>query len=189
MSWSWTWLTRPEMCIGDLSENIIEYVTKLVKYSRQQYHFKYYTIFAGLLPTRWTTYRSSQLTDEEVLVHKSTTWSSQFSFWMTKQGHEAWLLRNQQIHKDKSTSTMNDILNQKISQLYHLQNEIGYHDRDLFQIPLDERYKLSERQKVAWIEHTTKTMKVSMEDYVQKQKTGQRDIRQFFGQKHDLKEN
>ena len=72
--------------------------------------------------------------------------------------------------------------------MYRLQNEIGYHDRDLFQKPIDERLQLPERQKVAWIEHTTKTMKVSMEDYAQKQKTGQRDIRQFFGKKQDSHE-
>ena len=95
--------------------------------------------------------------------------------------YEAWMLRNNQIHKeDGKTSTIHTYLNQKIQQLYKLQGEIGYHDRDIFHQPIEDRLNLSEKQKMTWIEQTTKTIKVSMEDFRQKQTHGQKDIRKFF---------
>ena len=69
--------------------------------------------------------------------------------------------------------------------LYTLQDAIGYHDRDLFHIPMADRMALTEKQKMTWIEQTTRTMKVSMDEYQQKQTTGQRDIRQFFEKRKD----
>ena len=91
------------------------------------------------------------------------------------------MARNKQIHgKDEVTSNIHTYLNQRIQQLYQLKNEIGYHDRDMFNQPIEDRYALSEKQKMTWIENTTKTMKVSMEEHNIKQTTGQKDIRQFF---------
>ena len=75
---------------------------------------------------------------------------------------------------------MDHILNDKIRHLYTLQNDIGYHDRDLFAQPLEERLRLITHQKMTWLTNTTRTMKVSMEEFEHKQTTGQRDIRQFF---------
>ena len=67
-----------------------------------------------------------------------------------------------------------------IQHLYQLQNEIGYHDRDIFSQPIEDRLQLSEKQKMTWIDQTTQTLKVSMDDYRQKQTHGQKDIRNFF---------
>ena len=75
------------------------------------------------------------------------------------------------------------MLNNKIRQLYELKDSIGYHDQEIFTQPIEERMKLTENQKMRWIEQTTKTMKVSMAEFEEKQKTGQQDIRKFFSQK------
>ena len=80
------------------------------------------------------------------------------------------------------------MLNNKIHQLYDLKHSIGYHDQNMFSQLIDEQLSLSEKQKMRWIEQTTKTMKVSMAKYENKQTTGQRDIRQFFSAK-DTKQN
>ena len=106
---------------------------------------------------------------------------------MTQQGYNAWLVRNTQIHQDEeSPNTINSYLNNKIRQLYQLQQEVGYHDRDMFSTPLEERLKLPEKQKMAWVSNTTKTMKVSMAEYHDKQTQGQKDIRQFFTNQKQL---
>ena len=71
-------------------------------------------------------------------------WAKQFGRWLIQQGHDLWLHRNKQIYdKDNKASTMEIILNQKIRQLYTLQDEIGYHDRELFTIPMEDRLNLS----------------------------------------------
>ena len=78
------------------------------------------------------------------------------------------------------TSTMDHVLDKKIRQLYSLQDEIGYHDHDIFAQPLEDRLSLTQHQKMTWISHTTRTMKVSMGEFQKKQTTGQRDIQKFF---------
>ena len=120
--------------------------------------------------------------------NKHTYWATQLSSWLTQQGYDLWMARNKQIHgKDEVTSNIHTYLNQRIQQLYQLKNEIGYHDRDMFNQPIEDRYALSEKQKMTWIENTTKTMKVSMEEHNIKQTTGQKDICQFF--KHKTSRN
>ena len=111
-------------------------------------------------------------------------WATKLSAWLTTQGHELWHARNKTIYDDEATNTyMDRQLNTKIRQLYELQNSIGYHDCDIFSQPIEERLSLSEKQKMNWIEQTTKTIKISLEDYEDKQTSGQRDIRQFFSTK------
>jgi len=171
---------------ANLQDKIINHLDQLLNDQQQQYHFKYYTIFAGLLPLRWTNHSQHQTTTGDLTIITSNNWSRKLSLWLTMQGHEAWQARNQQIHaKTTSKSPMTTFLNQKIHHLYQLQYEIGYHDRALFHQPIDDRLALTDKQKMTWIENTTNTMKVSMEDYAIKQKSGQRDIRQFFDKKQE----
>ena len=73
---------------------------------------------------------------------------------------------------------MDRVLNQKVRKLYSLQSEIGYHDRDLFLQPMEDRLNLNTHQKINWIMNTTRTLKVSIEEFHHKQTTGQKDIRQ-----------
>ena len=75
---------------------------------------------------------------------------------------------------------MDHVLNDKIRHLYSLQTEIGYHDWDIFAQPLEERFQLPTHQKMTWVTNTICTIKVSMEEFAEKQTTGQRDIRQYF---------
>ena len=112
------------------------------------------------------------------------------SAWLTNQGQELWYARNKTIYdKEDTINHMEKQLNMKIRQLYELQNSIGYHDRDIFSQPIEDRLSLSAKQKMNWIEQTTKTMKISSEDYEDKQTSGQRDIRQFFSHKQSTRKN
>ena len=61
----------------------------------------------------------------------------------------------------------------KIEQLYKLQPDLTKHDRKLFDTPIEERYKLSEKIKIQWIEETTKTIQKSIAEQQQKMSTGQ----------------
>ena len=78
---------------------------------------------------------------------------------------------------------MQKLLNQKIHQLYSLQHEINYHDKALFDTPIEDRLKLPLKQKENWIMQTSKTMQKCMSDHQQKMTEGQQDIRQFFTNK------
>ena len=144
-------------------------------------HFKQFTLFAGLIPTDWKFQAINISTNNTPILNLQRQWAMKMSAWLSQQGHELWLLRNAQIYdNDKTTTQMGRVLNTKIRQLYALQDSIGYHDRRMFSQPIEERLSLHETQKMTWIAQTTKTLKVSTEEYETKQTTGQRDIRQFF---------
>jgi len=81
----------------------------------------------------------------------------------------------------KSTKTV--LLDQKIQHLFSLQNEINVHDRDIFTIPIEERYKMTDRQKEKWIENTEQTVYQCIEEHRTKMQTGQHNIRKYFGSK------
>ena len=93
---------------------------------------------------------------------------------MISQGIELWHIRNNKLYNnDDLANHMAKILNDKIRQLYQLRNSIGYQDQDIFAQALEDQLKLSEKQKMTWIAQTTKTLKVSMAEYEEKQTTGQ----------------
>ena len=143
-----------------LHDTIVSHVTRLTTQQTTNMQHHPYVIFAGLLPLSWTQ-STSPTTGSQQDRSTINNWASQFSAWMIKQGYEAWMLRNKQIHKDDdNTSTIHQYLNNKIRQLYQLQGEIGYHDRDIFSRPIEDRLNLSEKQKMTWIDQTTKTIKV-----------------------------
>jgi len=159
-----------------LQDTIVNQVTTLTSHpSSTQKHY-HYTIFAGLLPKTWTTNTTSiPHNHKDHQLHRQ--WAIKLSTLLTHHGYDAWILRNKQIHKEGDTTTnIHEYLNTKIHQLYNLQNEIGHHDRAIFHQPIEDRLNLSEKQKMEWIDHTTKTIKVSMEDFKKKQTQGQKDI-------------
>ena len=158
-----------------------QHITNLFTHSQQYHHFHHFTIFAGLLPKSWTTQASTPGEHHNIPQHSPDTWSTKFSNWLTLQGHEIWKLRNTQVHDNESeTSTTDHQLNQKIQRLYDSQTEMGYHDRDIFHQPIEERLALSTAQKMTWIEQTTSTIQKSIEEHKTKMKTGQTDIRKFL---------
>ena len=161
-----------------LRTTITTHYQQLFTDTNTYHHIRQFTVFVGLFPTDWKHQHSIDCQGTQNTMNK---WARQLGKWVIHQSHELWLARNTSIHdKDKRHSTMDTILNQKIRHLYSLQEEIGYHDRDMFSHPLEERLKLSYHQKMTWLTQTTKTMKISMEEYAEKKTTGQQDIRKFF---------
>jgi len=67
--------------------------------------------------------------------------------------------------------------------LYQLQDEVSHYDRKLLQQPIKERYQLSKKQKIEWIEQTTKTLYHCMVEHHKNMTSGQKDIRQFLYKK------
>ena len=162
-------------------EKAIPYFHEMINNSTDFDQFKQFTIFAGLLPIAWKIEATNNDDTEAPDVLTQQQWATKFSAWLTQQGHEVWILRNNQVHnKEEQTTTIHRTLNQKIRRLYTLQDSIGYNDRDIFATPLEDRLGLTEKQKMAWISQTTNTLKVCMAEYQDKMTTGQKDIRQFL---------
>jgi len=147
----------------------------------QYHHLYHFIIFAGLLPTSWQ-YLLEQQTPGNLTNTK--LWATRLSCWICQQSYELWTIRNSSIHEHTTTpSTTHQILNQKILHLYSLQHELLATDRDIFAIPLEERFNLTEKQKLLWITHTTKTVSTCLLDHQQKIQSGQKDIQSYFNPK------
>ena len=160
----------------ELITTITTKLHSIINDNYQHQHFKHFTIFAGLIPKEWTntirTYNNQMQTKR---------WTTQISKWFIQQGHELWTQRNTFIHdKEDQQSTIHQVLNEKIDHIYSLQNEVNYHDQDIFQTPIEERYKLHEHSKRVWIEETMKTIHQCMYEHRQKMTNGQKDIRTYF---------
>ena len=102
------------------------------------------------------------------------------SKWLTQQGYNLWQLRNSQVHDNQDEQVSDTLLNQKIEKLYGLQGELSHFDKALFQQPIENEYKLTNKQKQEWIDQTTQTVYKCIEEHQKNMKQGQSDIRKYF---------
>ena len=159
-------------------QQILQYLNNLFKDQHTDSTLHPFMIFAGLLPNIWNNNNNN---DPSRKTHNNQRWETQISKWFVQQGHNLWHLRNDQVHDDNDEPNTTDLfLNQKIDKIYKLQEAISHYDKKLFQHPIEERYKLPTKQKMEWIEQTTKTIYQCIADHHKNMMTGQQDIRQFF---------
>jgi len=161
-----------------LQDEISHHLHQILHDNVQYTHFSHFTLFAGLIPRQWSIQHQNN-TD----LQSSLQWAMKISKWFTTKGYELWTTRNNQLHNEDSPSPLHQQLNHQIDQLYQLQDEVSPTDRDIFNIPQEERYKLPEIQKKMWIEETRHTIQLSIAEQQEKMSTGQTDIRQFLIQK------
>ena len=93
-------------------EKAIPHFHEMIHNSTDFDQFKQFTIFAGLLPIAWK--HKATLTDDTDAPDdiKQQQWATKFSAWLTQQGHEVWILRNNQIYNnDEQTTTIHRTLN------------------------------------------------------------------------------
>ena len=163
-------------------QNIIFNHTKiLLEDPRNNQRFYQYSLLAGLLPLEWRTIPSPTMKATQQIQ-----WATKLSKWYMEQGYELWKQCNTTIHEETNESNIHTILNQKIEHLYSLQTELNHKDHDIFHIPIEERYKLHEKQKRIWIETTTHTVNKCIYEHQEKMSTGQTDIRTFLNTQGNL---
>ena len=151
------------------------YVHELLNDSTTYQHFHHFKIFGGLIPRSWG---NTTLTKKGLSNHSS--WQFKMSRWFTQQGHSLWLRRNEQNSSQEAPTSLQQRQQKQIEKLYTLQDEVPYLDKAIFETPIEERLKLSEKQKQIWIDETTKTVQASMAEHTEKMSTGQTDIRQYY---------
>ena len=86
------------------------------------------------------------------------------------------------MHEDQEEPVSDLLLNQKIEKLYRLQDDLSHYDRNIFQQPIEEKYRLTNKQKTEWIEQTTQTVYKCIAEHHQNMTQGQTDIRKYFQQ-------
>ena len=159
-----------------LYDRIMLHLIELLDPASSSNHFRHFTIFAGLLPSLWQP-DTFNTTSAHRAPHQ---WTMTVSKWLTQQGYNLWQLRNSQVHDNQDEQVSDTLLNQKIEKLYGLQGELSHFDKALFQQPIENEYKLTNKQKQEWIEQTTQTVYKCIEEHQKNMKQGQSDIRKYF---------
>jgi hypothetical protein len=106
---------------------------------------------------------------------------------MTTKAHQFWTERNNKMYKHSTTNTVNREEEEIISQvrnLYATQTDMNLHDAiELFGIPIERRLTFTAATNKAWIIPTRREAMKRCKAWLQKLKSRQPDIRQFFGKK------
>ena len=140
----------------------------------QQFH--QFNAFAGLPPLQWRQEHRNTHTH-----HNTNRWILILNNWLVLQGFDLWMQRNKALHDNtEQPNITHQILNEKIKHLYTLQHDVGSHDREIFQTPIEEKFKLTLQQQKIWIDTTATTIHQCIYEQNQKMSTGQLDIRTFF---------
>ena len=96
---------------------IMTHVKSIIRKSEEYSHFKHFTMFAGLLPRTWKELFAANNNNTNQQRDK---WMKQLSQWLLTNSHDLWLARNNSLHyKEKKTSTMDYILNNKIAYIHY----------------------------------------------------------------------
>jgi predicted Rdx family selenoprotein len=141
-------------------------------------------LLRGILTSDWSERQQAYLIDVNGGVRgtEADTWSSKLSTWLINQAHDLWKARNEELHRptapDNSQIARAALeLQERVRELYEQKDDVNYQDRDLFEIPLESRLQQSVSIMRAWVESTSKTLGICIEDFATATARGNSDIR------------
>jgi hypothetical protein len=141
-------------------------------------------LLRGILTSDWSERQQVYLIDVNGGVRgtEADTWSSKLSTWLINQAHDLWKAKNEELHgptaPDNSQIARAALeLQERVRELYEQKDDVNYQDRDLFEIPLESRLQQSVSIMRAWVESTSKTLGICIEDFATATARGNSDIR------------
>jgi hypothetical protein len=169
-------------CIGILRVTS-QRVTQRYRDSAQT-RIGYNLLLRGVLTSDWSERQQVYIIEVNRGVRgtEADTWSSKLSTWLINQAHNLWKARNEELHRptapDNSQIARAALeLQERVRELYEQKDDVNYQDRDLFEIPLESRLQQSVSIMRAWVESTSKTLGICMEDFATATARGNSDIR------------
>ena len=154
-------------------------------YDRQS-KLRWRLLIRGLLDEQWSykqeRYFAKQTKDREKEGTWGDSWNAKVSAWMIIEARKMWLTRNKEVFEASERGEARNEIEacEQVRKLYELANEVGHHDRTIFDMPLEERLRLPWQTLQKWTNNTLTTVRVCIKDYQEKLKSNQRDIRGFF---------
>ena len=140
-------------------------------------------VMCGLLDDTWGAYqekffaaKQQRRVDETGLV-----WSTQISSWIIREARQLWLDRNREVHEpENGNSKAEQETLEQVRLLYKLREDISYLDRTILDEPIDMRLQRPISVLQQWVRNTAPVLSRCINDYQQKIRSGQRDIRQYL---------
>jgi hypothetical protein len=97
--------------------------------------------------------------------------------------HQLWKNRCEWVHRktEQHSSTQDQIrASASVRALYQHANDIGYHDRKIFDMPMEDRLKHSPRDLFAWVSSMQPAIVQARRQHAQRSTSNTHDIRDYF---------
>jgi hypothetical protein len=113
------------------------------------------------------------------------TWSAKVSKWLIRKSREFWTERNHQRQEssspdDQGTSRAEKEVNVRMERLYAREMNIAQRDREIFQVPIVTRMRMSLRQKRAWLDRVTPHVNEAERRFRERLARGQMDLLEMW---------
>ena len=114
---------------------------------------------------------------------KLERWSEVIIQFVWTELHQLWKTRCEWVHRknEQHASTQDQIKAQaSVRALYQHADDIGYHDRRMFDTPLEERLKHSPRDLFAWVSSMQPAILIARCQHAQRSISNTHDNRDYF---------
>jgi hypothetical protein len=117
--------------------------------------------------------------------HSGNTWSAKVSRWLIRKSREFWMERNHQRQEssspdDQGTSRAEKEVNARMERLYAREMNVAQRDREMFQVPIETRMRMSIRQKRLWLDRVTPHVTEAERRFRERSARGQMDLLEMW---------
>ena len=106
-------------------------------------------------------------------------WNRDLLQWQIHSLHYIWQERNQMVHQSHASRQEHQV-NTQIRHMYTLSEQLRHHDRQLLEMPLDQRLNQPARSKLLWAAQTFPSLIASIKQQQLREKANQSDIRDYL---------
>jgi hypothetical protein len=139
--------------------------------------------FLGFLSHKWGHMQAAyyKKLGEQKLTAK--TWGMKVIQYIWTMAKKAWKIRNDIVHDDKDPLVKHrrrTTVEEKVTYLYSLENQMSAFDRDWLAEPLEERLQSRTHELEVWHDETYPIIRECVRDFHERSKQGMKDIRDYF---------
>ena len=124
-----------------------------------------------------------ELMDDKTTRGKTERWPVHVIAFIWTESHQMWKHRCNYVHrKTEQHATAQEQLraHAKVRALYSYEDEIGYLDRRIFTMSLEDRLKQTPRELFAWVVSMQPAVMQARKSYTKRAQESNQDIREFF---------
>lgn len=136
-------------------------------------------LMCGLLDENWSAYQDHLPNVKK--KDRGKEWNAKLSCWLIREARQVWLNRNEEVFSpDNGNSKAEQEILAQVRHLYEQANEIGQHDRAIFDEPIENKLSQPTATLKQWVKNTIPTVSKCIRNFREKLATNQSDMRNFF---------
>ena len=139
----------------------------------------------GYIPSEWITNQEEyyRAHGHDAKTKTGIGWAVKLSTYIWARMNNLWKKRCSDIHDKEEVARMSREHSEAIIRtraIYSRKDDLLHGDRDLLDMPLEDRLRMPARHLIAWVKSTMPVISISIADRKDEIKRGSRDIRSYF---------